>query len=82
MQLLHPPLKKCISWVDPFQGIFKIIDPIGFAKVWAQQKNRQTMKYENLARSLRSYTANGILQRQNEKFTFNHLLSLYRFNFI
>ncbi|KAF1742705.1 hypothetical protein MXB_4788, partial [Myxobolus squamalis] len=66
--LLHPPQNKCVLWINALQGIIKINDPVGFARLWALQKNRLSMKYENLARSIRTYASKGLMKREkNEK---------------
>jgi len=57
--------KECrpyISWIG--RGLeFKLIDPEEVARRWGIQKNRPTMNYDKLSRSLRYYYEKGIMQK-------------------
>ena len=70
LELLHDPRYKCIEWIDEIKGIFKFIDSGEVARFWGQRKNKPNMKYENFARSLRTYIAKGILTKPRNKLVY------------
>lgn len=52
----------CISWTG--RGMeFKLVEPEEVARRWGLQKNRPTMNYDKLSRSLRYYYEKGIMQK-------------------
>ncbi|GAB1608223.1 DNA-binding protein D-ETS-4-like isoform X1 [Argonauta hians] len=57
---------KCIKWLDPEQGVFKIEDSNHVARLWGERKNRPAMNYDKLSRSIRQYYHKGII-RKTEK---------------
>lgn len=52
-----------IQWSDYANFEFKLMDPEEVARLWGLQKNRQTMNYDKLSRSLRYYYEKGIMQK-------------------
>ncbi|CAF1144255.1 unnamed protein product [Didymodactylos carnosus] len=51
-----------ISWTG--KGLeFKLVDPEKVARLWGVQKNRPSMNYDKLSRSLRYYYEKGIMQK-------------------
>lgn len=54
---------KCIKWLDPKQGVFKIEDSNHVARLWGERKNRPAMNYDKLSRSIRQYYNKGIIKK-------------------
>jgi hypothetical protein len=61
--LLDANKSDIIQWVSREQSTFKLCDPEEVARQWGAQKNRQTMNYDKLSRSLRYYYEKGIMQK-------------------
>lgn len=71
LELLRDPESyPCIEWVDEAQGVFKFLDSAKIAGLWGHRKNKPNMKYENFARSLRTYIAKGILTKPRNKLVY------------
>ena len=70
LELLNDRNARCIEWLDEEQGIFKFINSSEIARLWGQRKNKPNMKYENFARSLRTYVAKGILTKPRNKLVY------------
>jgi hypothetical protein len=63
-----------IQWVNKAQSTFKLCDPEEVARQWGAQKNRQTMNYDKLSRSLRYYYEKGIMQKvSGERYVYKFL---------
>ena len=60
----------CIEWVDKSNGIFKFVESAEVARLWGLRKNKPNMKYENFARSLRTYISKGILTKPRNKLVY------------
>ena len=73
LELLSDPSSKCIEWLNEEQGIFKFINSGEVARRWGQRKNKPNMKYENFARSLRTYVAKGILTKPRNKLVYQFM---------
>ena len=65
-----PEQYKCIEWVNKSTGTFKFLDSSEVARLWGHRKNKPAMKYENFARSLRTYIAKGILKKPRNKLVY------------
>ena len=52
-----------IEWTRKSSAEFKLLDPEEVARKWGIQKNRPTMNYDKLSRSLRYYYEKGIMQK-------------------
>lgn len=52
-----------IEWTKMSAAEFKLLDPEEVARRWGHQKNRPTMNYDKLSRSLRYYYEKGIMQK-------------------
>lgn len=48
-----------IEWTRKSAAEFKLLDPEEVARLWGMQKNRPTMNYDKLSRSLRYYYEKG-----------------------
>ena len=72
VELLANPSKysKIIEWVDQNNGVFKFLDSAEVASEWGRRRNKPHMKYENFARSLRTYIAKGILTKPRSKLVY------------
>ena len=46
---------SCIIWEDLDSGIFRFISGERVANLWAKKNNRQSMKYDFMARAIRHY---------------------------
>lgn len=73
LELLGDSSFKCIEWLNEKQGIFKFINSAEVARLWGQRKNKPNMKYENFARSLRTYVAKGILTKPRNKLVYQFM---------
>ncbi len=64
VQLLNDPNNEfIIKWTNYSKYEFKLIQPDQVARLWGQTKNRPSMNYAKLARSLRYYYAKRILTK-------------------
>ena len=72
LELLDEPDKYAymIDWLDKDKGIFKFINSGEVARLWGRRRNKPCMKYENFARSLRTYIAKGILLKPRSKLVY------------
>ena len=72
LELLEQPEKfsYMIEWVDKEKGVFKFINSGEVARMWGRRRNKPSMKYENFARSLRTYIAKGILTKPRSKLVY------------
>ncbi|XP_048585143.1 uncharacterized protein LOC5521528 isoform X1 [Nematostella vectensis] len=72
IELLSKPERysHLIEWVDEEKGIFKFINSTKVAREWGERRNKPFMKYENFARSLRTYIAKGILTKPRSKLVY------------
>lgn len=72
LELLDNPDKYAymIDWLDKDKGIFKFINSGEVARLWGRRRNKPSMKYENFARSLRTYIAKGILLKPRSKLVY------------
>jgi hypothetical protein len=52
-----------IEWTRKSCAEFKLLDPEEVARLWGISKNRPTMNYDKLSRSLRYYYEKGIMQK-------------------
>lgn len=68
--LNDPKQYPCIEWVNKSTGTFKFLDSSEVARLWGFRKNKPAMKYENFARSLRTYIAKGILTKPRNKLVY------------
>lgn len=59
-----------IDWLDKDKGVFKFINSGEVARLWGRRRNKPCMKYENFARSLRTYIAKGILLKPRSKLVY------------
>ena len=72
LELLQQPDKYSymIDWIDKEKGVFKFINSSEVARMWGRRRNKPSMKYENFARSLRTYIAKGILIKPPSKLVY------------
>lgn len=72
IELLSHPEKysHLIEWVDKERGVFKFLNSSRVAQEWGERRNKPRMKYENFARSLRTYIAKGILTKPRSKLVY------------
>lgn len=72
LELLEQPDKysHMIDWIDKEKGVFKFINSSEVARMWGRRRNKPSMKYENFARSLRTYIAKGILIKPRSKLVY------------
>ncbi|KAK3738672.1 hypothetical protein QZH41_000717 [Actinostola sp. cb2023] len=72
LELLDNPDKfsNLIEWLDKEKGIFKFLNSSSVAQEWGARRNKPKMKYENFARSLRTYIAKGILTKPRSKLVY------------
>lgn len=72
LELLNNPDKYgyMIDWLDKEKGVFKFINSSEVARLWGRRRNKPCMKYENFARSLRTYIAKGILAKPRSKLVY------------
>jgi len=53
-----------VRWEDKERRVFRIVNTGSLATLWGQQKNRTTMTYEKLSRSLRYYYKMNIISKE------------------
>lgn len=72
LELLNDPEKysSLIEWLDKDKGVFKFLNSTRVAQEWGTRRNKPKMKYENFARSLRTYIAKGILTKPRSKLVY------------
>lgn len=72
IELLNDPDKYnyMIEWLDKEKGVFKFLNSGEVARMWGTRRNKPHMKYENFARSLRTYIAKGILTKPRSKLVY------------
>lgn len=61
--LINKGNESIIEWTKKSAAEFKLLDPEEVARLWGLQKNRPTMNYDKLSRSLRYYYEKGIMQK-------------------
>lgn len=66
-----------IEWVDREKGVFKFLNSAEVASQWGRRRNKPHMKYENFARSLRTYIAKGILTKPRSKLVYRFTSKVY-----
>lgn len=71
-ELLNNPERNpsMMEWVDREEGIFRFTDSGAVARMWGQRRHKPDMKYENFARSLRTYIAKGVLRKLRSKLVY------------
>ena len=63
-----------IEWSRKSSAEFKVLDPEKVARKWGIQKNRPTMTYASLSRSLRRYYVKGLVQKvANEPYVYRFI---------
>ena len=79
LELLADPAKYAdiIEWVDQEKGVFKFLNSSEVASQWGRRRNKPHMKYENFARSLRTYIAKGILTKPRSKLVYRFTSQVY-----
>ena len=79
LELLADPAKYSgiIEWVDQEKGVFKFLNSSEVASQWGRRRNKPHMKYENFARSLRTYIAKGILTKPRSKLVYRFTSLVY-----
>ena len=72
VELLNNPERNpsMMEWVDREEGIFRFTDSGAVARMWGQRRHKPDMKYENFARSLRTYIAKGVLRKLRSKLVY------------
>ena len=79
LELLANPAQysDIIEWVDKEKGVFKFLNSAEVASNWGRRRNKPHMKYENFARSLRTYIAKGILTKPRSKLVYRFTNKFY-----
>lgn len=79
LELLANPAQysDIIEWVDKEKGVFKFLNSAEVASNWGRRRNKPHMKYENFARSLRTYIAKGILTKPRSKLVYRFTSKFY-----
>ena len=79
LELLANPAQysDIIEWVDKEKGVFKFLNSAEVASNWGRRRNKPHMKYENFARSLRTYIAKGILTKPRSKLVYRFTSNFY-----
>ena len=52
-----------IRWTSKQEGMFKVVDSEGLAKLWGRHKNRPEMNYDKLSRAMRYYYNKNLLDK-------------------
>lgn len=79
LELLANPQQysDVVEWVDKEKGVFKFLNSSEVASQWGRRRNKPHMKYENFARSLRTYIAKGILTKPRSKLVYRFTNKVY-----
>lgn len=79
LELLANPQQysNVVEWVDKEKGVFKFLNSSEVASQWGRRRNKPHMKYENFARSLRTYIAKGILTKPRSKLVYRFTSKVY-----
>lgn len=79
LELLANPQKysDIVEWVDKEKGVFKFLNSAEVASQWGRRRNKPHMKYENFARSLRTYIQKGILTKPRSKLVYRFTNKVY-----
>lgn len=79
LELLANPQQysDVVEWVDKEKGVFKFLNSSEVASQWGRRRNKPHMKYENFARSLRTYIAKGILTKPRSKLVYRFTSKVY-----
>ena len=61
LELLERPefYQKEIVWVDKEEGVFRIVDTKGVARLWGRHKNNPIMTSDKVGRAIRNYLEKG-----------------------
>lgn len=72
LELLANPQQysNIVEWVDQENGVFKFLNSSEVASQWGRRRDKPNMKYENFARSLRTYIAKGIMTKPRSKLVY------------
>ncbi|XP_028417323.1 transcription factor Spi-B-like isoform X2 [Dendronephthya gigantea] len=72
LELLEKPeqYSNIVEWVDQKNGVFKFHNSSEIASQWGKRRDKPHMKYENFARSLRSYIAKGIMSKPRSRLVY------------
>lgn len=72
VDLLNNPERNpsMMEWIDETDGIFKFTNSAGVARIWGLRRHKPDMKFENFARSLRTYIAKGELRKFRSKLVY------------
>ena len=56
----HPTI---VRWTSKQEGMFKVVDSEGLAKLWGVHKNRPEMNYDKMSRAMRYYYNKHLLDK-------------------
>lgn len=72
LELLADPeqYSSIVEWVDRENGVFKFLNSSAVASQWGKRRDKPNMKYENFARSLRTYIAKGIMTKPRSRLVY------------
>ena len=72
LELLANPeeYSNIVEWVDQKNGVFKFLNSSEIASQWGKRRDKPHMKYENFARSLRTYIAKGIMSKPRSRLVY------------
>ena len=72
LELLANPQQysNIVEWVDQENGVFKFLNSSEVASQWGRRRDKPNMKYENFARSLRTYIAKGMMTKPRSKLVY------------
>ena len=59
-----------MEWIDETDGIFRFTNSAAVARMWGLRRHKPDMKFENFARSLRTYIAKGELRKLRSKLVY------------
>ena len=72
LELLERPefYQKEIVWVDKEEGVFRIVDTKGVARLWGRHKNKPRMTFDTMGRSIQYYLQNGTFVKIEKRLTY------------
>ena len=61
-------MSNCVRWENVKEGMFRIVDSIALANLWATVKGNKSMNYEKLSRAMRLVISRFVLMYFNGSF--------------
>ncbi|KAJ7390643.1 hypothetical protein OS493_023354 [Desmophyllum pertusum] len=75
--LVSSPSQRLVEWTRERKYEFRILQPAKLATLWGEHKKNPAMNFEKLARGLRYYYGNSILEKvRGKQFTYEFVMDI------